>query len=119
MDVPYPARVGVATVTDLVFTVLISWRQIAHITRTAESIRCLTFGVDCSQVASAVGSTLSSTWSTVSGTASLPLRSTSMGFWQMAAARRFTSGECRVALNINTWGGEVRRVVSEVGVCWV
>lgn len=62
----------------------------------------LTFGVDCSQVASAVGSTLSSTWSTVSGTASRPLRSTSIGCWQMAAARRLTSGECSVALNIST-----------------
>jgi hypothetical protein len=31
------------------------------------------------------------------------LRSTSIGCWQIAAASRFTSGECSVALNINTW----------------
>jgi hypothetical protein len=63
----------------------------------------LTFGDDCSQDPSAVGSTRTKTWSTVSGTASLPFKSTSRGCWQMAAARRSTSGECRVALNRSTW----------------
>mmetsp|Transcript_10901 Transcript_10901/g.45205 ORF Transcript_10901/g.45205 Transcript_10901/m.45205 type:complete len:224 (+) Transcript_10901:792-1463(+) len=60
-----------------------------------------TAGSLCSQLRSSFGSTLTTTWSTASGTASLPLRSTHVGFSVSSPASFLTSGECSVAENMS------------------
>mmetsp|Transcript_27592 Transcript_27592/g.90258 ORF Transcript_27592/g.90258 Transcript_27592/m.90258 type:complete len:274 (+) Transcript_27592:602-1423(+) len=62
----------------------------------------LGFGSSLCQSGCALGSTLTMTWCTVSGTLSLPFRSTHVGVWQILALRSLISGAWSVALNMST-----------------